>query len=111
MGQLSHRVDIPFPVFDADNHLYETQEALTKYLPKEYKDVIDYVEVNGRTKIAVQRPDQRLHPQPDLRGGRRPGARRSTSRSATPTARASARSSASRCGPSRRSASPARAWS
>ena len=54
MGQLSHRVDIPFPLFDADNHLYEPPEALTKYLPKEYKDVVQYVEINGRTKIALK---------------------------------------------------------
>ena len=53
MGQLSHRVDIPFPLFDADNHLYEPPEAMTKYLPKEYKDIVQYVEVNGRTKIAI----------------------------------------------------------
>ncbi|MDQ1362095.1 MAG: hypothetical protein QOJ44_2472, partial [Acidimicrobiaceae bacterium] len=32
-----------FPVFDADNHLYETTDALTKYLPPEYKGAIDYV--------------------------------------------------------------------
>src|SRR2546428_14035828 len=54
MGQLSHRVDIPFPLFDADNHLYEPPEAMIKYLPKEYKDVVQYVEVNGRTKIALR---------------------------------------------------------
>ncbi len=54
MGQLSHRVDIPFPLFDADNHLYEPPEAMTKYLPKEYKDVVQYVEINGRTKIALK---------------------------------------------------------
>src|SRR5258705_13936849 len=54
MGQLSHRVNIPFPLFDADNHLYEPPEAMTKYLPKEYKDVVQYVEINGRTKIALK---------------------------------------------------------
>ena len=54
MGQLSHRVDIPFPLFDADNHLYEPPEALTKFLPKEYKDVVQYVEINGRTKVAIK---------------------------------------------------------
>ena len=43
MGQLSHRVDIPFPLFDADNHLYEPPEALTKFLPKEYKDVVPLI--------------------------------------------------------------------
>ena len=25
-----------FPVFDGDNHMYETREALTKFLPPEY---------------------------------------------------------------------------
>ena len=49
MGQLSHREDVPFPIFDADNHLYEPPEALTKFLPKEYKDYVQYVQVNGRT--------------------------------------------------------------
>jgi predicted TIM-barrel fold metal-dependent hydrolase len=45
---------LDFPVFDADNHLYETRDALTKYLPSEYEKVIGYVEVNGRTKITVK---------------------------------------------------------
>nr|MDT0663808.1 amidohydrolase family protein [Micromonospora sp. DSM 115978] len=42
-----------FPVFDGDNHLYEPREALTAFLPREYKDAIRYVEVDGRTKIAT----------------------------------------------------------
>ena len=54
MGQLSHREDVPFPIFDADNHLYEPPEALTKFLPKEYKDYVQYVQINGRTKIAIR---------------------------------------------------------
>ena len=29
MGQLSTRIDLPFPIFDADNHLYEPPEAMT----------------------------------------------------------------------------------
>jgi predicted TIM-barrel fold metal-dependent hydrolase len=45
---------LDFEVFDADNHLYETKEALTKFLPAKYKNAIEYVEVRGRTKIAVQ---------------------------------------------------------
>ncbi len=27
---------LPFPVFDADNHLYEATDAFTRYLPPEY---------------------------------------------------------------------------
>ncbi len=45
---------LDFPVFDADNHMYETTEAFTRYLPDEYAGLIQYVEVNGRTKIAVR---------------------------------------------------------
>ena len=40
-----------YPVFDADNHLYETQDAFTRHLPKNYRGVIDYVVEHGRTKI------------------------------------------------------------
>ena len=46
--------ELSFPVFDADNHMYEPQEALTKFLPDNRKRVIDYVEVRGRTKIVVR---------------------------------------------------------
>src|ERR1700716_158927 len=45
---------LDFPVFDADNHMYETKEALTKFLPDRYKGAIDYVDVHGRTKIVVR---------------------------------------------------------
>ncbi len=41
------------PIFDADNHLYETGDALTRYLPKEYEGFVRYVEIDGRTKVAV----------------------------------------------------------
>ncbi|MCW2914486.1 MAG: amidohydrolase 2 [Actinomycetia bacterium] len=45
--------ELGFPVFDGDNHLYESREALTAHLPPEYKGAIRYVEVDGRTKIAT----------------------------------------------------------
>jgi predicted TIM-barrel fold metal-dependent hydrolase len=45
---------LPFETFDADNHLYENQDALTKFLPREYEGVIKYVEVKGRTKLAIR---------------------------------------------------------
>ena len=41
-------------IFDADNHLYEPKEALTQFLPEAYRGAIKYVEVDGRTKIAVR---------------------------------------------------------
>src|SRR3954466_7654898 len=51
--QITHR-ELPYPTFDADNHLYENRDALTKFLPREYEGVIKYVEVNGRTKLAIR---------------------------------------------------------
>ena len=59
-----------FPVFDADNHLYETEDALTRHLPAQHEDLFRFVEVNGRKKIVVRSDDHRVHPEPDLRGRR-----------------------------------------
>ncbi len=44
---------IDYPVYDADNHLYEPEEALTSHLPKKYRKEIQYVQVRGRTKLAI----------------------------------------------------------
>ena len=74
MGQLSHREDVPFPIFDADNHLYEPPEALTKFLPKEYKDYVQYVQINGRTKIAIRGHISNYIPNPTFEVVARPGA-------------------------------------
>jgi len=43
-----------FPVFDADNHMYETRDAFTKFLPARYRNAVDYVDVRGRTKIVIR---------------------------------------------------------
>lgn len=63
-----------FPVFDADNHLYETKDALTKYLPPEYQGAIDYVDVHGRTKIVVRGQISDYIPNPTFDRVGRPGA-------------------------------------
>jgi predicted TIM-barrel fold metal-dependent hydrolase len=65
---------LPYQLFDADNHLYETEESLTKYLPKAYKDVIQYVQVNGRTKIAIRGHISDYIPNPTFEVVARPGA-------------------------------------
>jgi predicted TIM-barrel fold metal-dependent hydrolase len=66
--------DLGFPVFDGDNHLYETREAMTKYLPDEYKNAIDYVDVHGRTKIVVRGQISDYIPNPTFDRVGRPGA-------------------------------------
>ncbi|MGH9092968.1 MAG: amidohydrolase family protein, partial [Acidimicrobiales bacterium] len=65
---------LDFPVFDADNHMYETPDALTKYLPREYEGVIKYVQVNGRTKIAVRNVISDYIPNPTFEKVAAPGA-------------------------------------
>ncbi|KKD09153.1 amidohydrolase family protein [Streptomyces sp. WM6386] len=65
---------LPYPLFDADNHLYETEEALTKHLPKEYEGAIQYVQVNGRTKIAILGRISEYIPNPTFEVVARPGA-------------------------------------
>jgi predicted TIM-barrel fold metal-dependent hydrolase len=66
--------ELPYPLFDADNHLYETEEALTKYLPEKYKGVIKYVQVDGRTKIAINGQISEYIPNPTFEVVARPGA-------------------------------------
>ncbi len=65
---------LDIPVFDADNHLYETQDALTKFLPDRHKGVIDYVDVRGRTKIVVRGQISEYIPNPTFEVVARPGA-------------------------------------
>ena len=72
------------PIFDADNHLYETEDALTKFLPDRYKGAIDYVEVHGRTKIVVRGQISDYIPNPTFDVVARPGAQEEYFRNGNP---------------------------
>ena len=61
------------PVFDADNHFYETQDALTRYLPSRYASAIKFVQVDGRTKIAINNVISDYIPNPTFDVVARPG--------------------------------------
>jgi len=63
-----------FPVFDSDNHLYETEDAFTRHLPERYNGLFKYVQVNGRTKIAVDNLISEYIPNPTFEVVGRPGA-------------------------------------
>jgi predicted TIM-barrel fold metal-dependent hydrolase len=65
---------LSYPVFDADNHMYETTDAFTKYLPPEYSGLVKYVEVNGRTKLALRNAISEYIPNPTFNKVRPPGA-------------------------------------
>jgi predicted TIM-barrel fold metal-dependent hydrolase len=63
-----------FPIFDADNHFYETPEALTKYLPPNRRDVVKFVEIDGRKKIMFLGRLAEFIPNPTFERIGRPGA-------------------------------------
>ena len=71
-------------VFDADNHLYETKDALTRHLPDRYKGAIDYVELRGRTKIVVRGQISDYIPNPTFDVIARPGAQEEYFRNGNP---------------------------
>ena len=65
---------LDYPVFDVDNHMYETTDAFTKFLPPEYDGLIKYVQVEGRTKIAVRNVISDYIPNPTFEVVAAPGA-------------------------------------
>jgi predicted TIM-barrel fold metal-dependent hydrolase len=70
---MPHR-QLSFPISDADNHLYETRDSFTKHLPKRYRGLVEYVTVNGRTKIAIGGQISNYIPNPTFEVVARPGA-------------------------------------
>lgn len=66
--------NLDFEVFDADNHMYETRDALTRHLPESHAGVIRYVEIDGRTKIAVKNRITEYIPNPTFEKVAAPGA-------------------------------------
>jgi predicted TIM-barrel fold metal-dependent hydrolase len=75
---------LDIPVFDADNHLYETRDAFTKFLPDRYKRAIDYVDVKGRTKIVIRGTISEYIPNPTFEVVARPGAQEDYFRKGNP---------------------------
>jgi predicted TIM-barrel fold metal-dependent hydrolase len=73
-----------FSVFDADNHMYETEDAFTKFLPDRYRGAIDYVELRGRKKIAVRGTISEYIPNPTFEVVARPGAQEDYFRKGNP---------------------------
>lgn len=64
---------LPFPVYDADNHLYESEEAFTRYLPDRYKRDFYFVDKNGRRKLVIGGMLSEFIPNPTFEVVARPG--------------------------------------
>ena len=62
------------PIFDADQHMYETPEALTRYLPEEYRRDVQFVQVGRRTRIAILGKITEFIPNPTFERVAAPGA-------------------------------------
>ena len=98
------------PIFDADNHLYETEDALTRYLPKEFDGFIKYVQVKGRTKIAIANHISESIPNPTFEVVAAPGAFAEYFSGHNTEGKTLGRWPASRSRPSTPSARPDPAW-
>ena len=76
--------DLGFPVYDSDNHMYETEDAFSRHLPTEYQGAIRYVQVDGRTKIAINGLISEFIPNPTFEVVAPPGAQEEYYRQGNP---------------------------
>jgi predicted TIM-barrel fold metal-dependent hydrolase len=66
--------DFDFDVYDADNHLYEAEDALTRHLPEAHRNLFRFVEMKGRKKLVVRDRLTEFIPNPTFEVVARPGA-------------------------------------
>jgi len=80
------------PIFDADQHMYESPEARTRYLPERYRHAVQFVQVGRVTRLAIDNRITDFIPNPTLYT---PASRRclTTSGATPPTAGATGQSS------------------
>ena len=69
---------IDFPVNDADNHMYETTDPFTKFLPRSYDGLSSMSQVNGR-RDCVKNVSPTTSRIPPSRSSRNPVPKRTTS--------------------------------
>jgi len=61
------------PIFDADQHMYETAEALTKFLPEKFQKAVQFVQIGKRTRIAILNKITEYIPNPTFERVAAPG--------------------------------------
>lgn len=66
--------DIDFPVWDADSHLYESEEAFLRYLPRKFAKDFQFIDIKGRKKLAIDGVITDYIPNPDFAVVAAPGA-------------------------------------
>ncbi len=67
-------VDLPFEIFDADNHYYEAEDAFTRHLPRNMRRrCMDWATVKGRKELLVAGKINRFIPNPTFDPVAKPG--------------------------------------
>ncbi|MEM7409779.1 MAG: amidohydrolase family protein [Myxococcota bacterium] len=67
-------VELPYAIFDADNHYYEAEDAFTRHIdPKMRRRCLDWAEVNGRKSLLVAGKVNRFIPNPTFDPVAKPG--------------------------------------
>ncbi|NDJ88021.1 MULTISPECIES: amidohydrolase family protein [Mycolicibacter] len=61
------------PIFDADQHMYELPEALTKFLPERYQKAVQFVQVGRHSRIAIMGKITEYIPNPTFERVAAPG--------------------------------------
>lgn len=62
------------PIFDADQHMYETVDALTRYLPERYRDAVQYARIGRHTRMVINNRVTDFIPNPTFERVAAPGA-------------------------------------
>jgi hypothetical protein len=62
------------PIFDADQHMYETADALTKHLPEKYARAVQYAQIGRQTRIVINNKVTDFIPNPTFERVAAPGA-------------------------------------
>jgi hypothetical protein len=62
------------PIFDADQHMYETPDSLTKYLPEKYSRAVQFAQIGRQTRIVVNNKVNDFIPNPTFERVAAPGA-------------------------------------
>jgi len=64
---------LPFPVYDADHHIYEPEDAFLRHLPEKFQRDFYFAEVKGRKKLVINGMMSEFIPNPTFEVVSRPG--------------------------------------
>lgn len=62
------------PIFDADQHMYETPESLTIYLPDKYSRAVQFAHIGRQTRVVINNKVTDFIPNPTFDRVAAPGA-------------------------------------